>query len=368
MKIALVTIHNANNYGAVFQAFALQEVLSRYGAVKIVNYNNRHISRSFDIIRFVPTLHGVLGAGKDVLRLVPRCVAIKKFKSFINRKMKLTEEFTSQSVATKDLSGFDCYVAGSDQIWNPACVSSRGELDPVYFLDFAPVGAKKLSFASSLGAYQFSQQEKVELKSYLGGFHMISVREKGAQQLLEEVLERKVNHVLDPTLLLSKEEWLQSVELDDCREKQEKYILLYTVPKAPLVRQAVEFFSKKLNLRVVAIDQGLSAGAKVHQQLRDAGPEDFLKMFANAEFVITDSFHGVCFSLNFGKPFIAISPGKYVNRIDSLLSLMGLKERIVEHSDGFEGFDTEVDFSEAHEKLERARKDSIKILSDALLS
>ena len=79
MKIALLTIHNANNYGAILQTFAMQEVLKRYGEVEIINYRNRHISRSFDLIRLKPDLHGLLGFGKDILRLKPRYKVIKKF-------------------------------------------------------------------------------------------------------------------------------------------------------------------------------------------------------------------------------------------------------------------------------------------------
>ncbi|WP_342243430.1 polysaccharide pyruvyl transferase family protein [Pseudomonas sp. OTU5201] len=366
MKIALVTIHNTNNYGAIFQAFALQVVLSRFGEVEIVDYDNRHVSRSFDLIRFKLSFHGVLGAGKDFFRLLPRRRVINSFKAFISNNMRLTKTCSASELKKGGAGFFDCYVAGSDQIWNPACVSPDSILDPVYFLDFCPAGARKISYASSLGAYVFSDQEKLKLKEYLQGFSAVAVRERGAQLLLQEVLGRKVDHVLDPTLLLSKEEWLKSVGLTKERRDKEKYILLYTVPKVSLVRDVVDYFSEKIGLRVITIDQGLSAGARVDKHIRDAGPLDFIRLFSEAEFVITDSFHGVCFSLNFGKPFVAVSPGKYVNRIESLLSLVGLEDRLVKSVADFADFSVDIDFKLAHEKLLAARGASLAVLSTSL--
>lgn len=365
-RIGIVTTHNTNNYGAVLQTYALQEVVSRYGDVKIINYDNRHISNSFDLIRFKPSIHGLLGMGKDICRLLPRRRVINKFMEFINEKLKLTRVCSSEELLKGKAGVFDCYVAGSDQIWNPACVSGNGCLDPVYFLDFSPVGAKKVSYASSLGSYTFSDQEKLKLKEYLSDFSVVSVREQGAQSLLQEVLGRKVNHVLDPTLLLSKEEWLKSLNFPAQVLPKEKYILLYTVPKVPLVRSVVEYLSKRIGLRVVTIDQGLSAGAHVDEHIRDAGPLDFIRLFSEAEFVITDSFHGVCFSLNFGKPFVAVSPGKYANRIESLLSLVGLENRLVKSMADLARFRTDIDFEEAHENLLIARRASLDVLSTAL--
>ena len=366
MKIALVTIHNTNNYGAIFQAFALQVVLSNYGDVQIINYNNRHLSSSFDLVRFKPSVHGLLGSGKDIFRLLPRHRVINKFIEFLNKNMKMTKAYSSAELNQGEGGIFDCYVAGSDQIWNPACVSQKHTLDPIYFLAFSPKGARKISYASSLGAYQFSDQEKLKLTEYLGDFYEVSVREKDAQLFLQEVLGRTVNHVLDPTLLLSKKEWFESVGLLEYAGQKEKYILLYTVPKAPLIRSAVYFFSKKMGLKVISIDQGLSAGAKVDKHIRDAGPLDFIRLFSEAEFVITDSFHGVCFSLNFGKPFVVVSPGKYANRIESLLSLVGLEDKMVKSDADFYNFKADICFESAHEKLLDARSASLNVLSMSL--
>jgi len=366
MKVGLVTVHNANNYGAALQAYALREILSRFGEVKIINYNNRHISRELDLIRFKLSLHGILGAGKDVFRLLPRFRVINKFKRFIDNNMNVTPVLSRKQLESGLHGGFDCYVAGSDQIWNPSCVSANGILNPIYFLEFAPEGAKKISYAASIGRYKPSYEDKKKMREYLQEFETITVREKDAQLLLQEVLDRQVHHVLDPTLLLSKREWMANLAIQDCIGSKEKYVLLYTVPKESLIRNAVKIISKKTGLKVISIDQELSAGANVDQHIRDAGPLEYLKLFSCASFVVTDSFHGVCFALNFGKPFVAISPGMHANRIDSLLSLVGLENRLVRTETELDCIKITVDFRIAKKILAGARKDSIAVLSDAL--
>lgn len=366
MKIALVTIQNANNYGAVLQAFAMQEVLKRYGEVEIVNYENRHISRSFDLVRVKPSFHGVLGTGKDIFRLFPRYRAIKKFKQFIAEKFHLTKSMTHADLLNGKILKYDVYVAGSDQIWNPMCVNEKGVIDPTYFLDFAPLEAKRISFASSIGGHKYSEAEASQAKKLLAGFEQLAVREKDTQIYLEKLLNRPVHHVLDPTLLLNREKWLDAAEVSSDIGKSD-YILLYTVPKAPLIREAVDFFSEKLGLRVISLEQSLTAGARVDEQIRDAGPKEFIELFANASFVITDSFHGTCFALNFSKPFVAVSSGKHSNRIESLLQLVGLEERLVKESSEMFNMPTVCNMSAALECLNSSRNKSIEYLDSNFL-
>ena len=366
MKIALITIHNANNYGAIFQAYATQVVLSKYGDVKIINYENRHVSRSFDLIRFVPSVHGVMGFVKDVLRLFPRYRVISKFERFIYNNLNLTCVYSSSDLKDGKAPVYDVYVSGSDQIWNPICISEKQQIDGNYFLEFAANGMVKLSYASSMGGYKYTEAEASVVKSYLQGFDSISVRELDAKLYLETLLGKPVQHVLDPTLLLDKSEWLHVAGGASNTETTEDYILLYTVPKSPLIREVVDQVSKKLQMKVIAIDQGLTASAKVNKQIRDAGPEEFLRFFAGAKYVITDSFHGVCYSLNFEIPFVAVSSGIHSNRIESLLNLVGLEERLVKNNTQIKRVLSECDYTLAYNKLHKEREKSMKYISKSL--
>jgi len=365
MKIGLITIHNANNYGAVLQTFALVKILSVYGKVEVINYNNRHISRDFDLIRFYPSIHGLLGTGKDIFRIVPRYKAINKFLKFINNYLNTTVVYTKTELEQGKLEDYDIYISGSDQIWNPACVSRENIFDSTYFCSFAPFNKKKISYASSLGSHQFSLSEKKQLQTYLKDFRHISVREKDAQLFLTDLLSLIVEHVLDPTLLLTKKEWLDYLDITPSHDK-EKYILLYSVPKSKLLSETVDYISKKLKIKVISINQSLTTGAKVSKQVRDAGPLEYIKYFSEASFIITDSFHGTCFGLNFGIPFISVSAGKNINRVQSLLSLVGLENLILRSSEELEKIDCEVDFTSAHLKLAEVRKKSINYLSDSI--
>jgi len=367
MKIALVTIHNANNYNAIFQVYATQCVLSKYGDVEVINYNNRHVSRSFDLIRLKPSFHGVLGAVKDILRYLPRRRVIRKFENFVSSKIKQTNVYEQRELRRGSAGLYDVYVAGSDQIWNPDCISEKKIIDDIYFLDFVQSDAKKISYASSIGGYKYSVAEEAQIKKYLGTFDGISVREADSKVYIQELLGRTVTHVLDPTLLLDKMEWLRVAGTDQVVGPNEKYILLYTIPKSPLINKIVEVVSKRLKIKVVAIDQGLYADAKVDKQIRDAGPEEFIKLFSRAEFVITDSFHGVCFALNFEISFVVTTVKEYANRIESLLALVGLQERICENEKDLKQLEYQVDFSSPCKMLKIAREQSLKYLDRELL-
>jgi len=366
MKISLITTQNVNNYGAILQAFALQKILSRYGDVEVINYDNRHIGISFDLIRFKPTVHGLLGMGKDIFRIVPRYKVIKKFKAFIQKNMLLTKSFSSEELLSGELEHYDLYVAGSDQIWNPVCISKDNVIDPIYFLSFAPKESRKISYASSIGGYKFSANEEAQVTGLLEDFNAISVREKDTQILLNDFLNKDVEHVLDPTLLLSKKEWLEAFSIEVKGGEKEGYILLYTVPKIPLIRDTVDYFAKKTGLKVVTLDQGLSAGAKVDLHIRDAGPIDFLELFANAAFVITDSFHGTCFSINLEKPFAVLALGNHSNRIESLLTLIGLEGHLIKSAADFDKVNLEESFSTATANLTRERKRSLGFIEKGL--
>ena len=117
---------------------------------------------------------------------------------------------------------------------------------------------------------------------------------------------------------------------------------------------------------MISLEQGLRAGAKVDKQIRDAGPREFVELFMNAEFVITDSFHGTCFALNFEIPFVSVCPKKHANRLESLLTLVGLEERLMKSENDISAIDQGVDFAEPTMRLNQARNDSLSFVEGAL--
>lgn len=364
MKLLLVTLFEVNNYGAVLQAYALQKILEQYGDVELLNYHNRHLSKSLDVIRWVPSLHGLMGAVKDVLRVFPRRRAMSKFHHFIHRRLRLTEPLDAKALKAGACDGYDIYIVGSDQVWNPLCVSDCGRLDPVYFLAFTPSEACRLSYASSKGSYVYSAGEERQVMEYLSGFKAVSVREADTQHYLSDRTGRDVQHSLDPSMLLDQHEWDDLLPSRPAR--REPYLLVYTVPKAGMMREAVAHFAARTGLRVVALDQGLRSAARAHDQVRDAGPEEFIELFRNAAFVVTDSFHGVCFSAVFEKPFAVVSPGMHANRVESLLTLLGLDARYVRQRSDLADIELVLDFAPVRKRLQAERSRSLQYLAQAL--
>lgn len=348
MKIAIVTVNRANNYGAVLQAYATQKVLSELGETYIIDYDNRYISFRLDLIRYHKSL-GLLANVKfiihDILRIFSRYKAVKKFNSFILTYMNLTDKFSSKDLQNGKANEFDVYVCGSDQIWNPEIVTPQKKIDSNYFLSFANKNALKLSYASSFGHHKLTVNEQKQVKELLSEFTFVSVRESDAKDMLESFMDNKqINHVLDPTLLLDKQEWLDTFELKE-HNNYGDYILLYTAPRSELLKKAVAYFSKKLGLKVISIDQSFFPLANVDIHIKDAGPKEFIDYFANAKFVITDSFHGVCFSINFDKDFVAVAPGKKSNRLTSLINLLNLDNNLVSSEKEFEFINSKLDYT-----------------------
>lgn len=362
MKIALITIHNANNYGAVLQAYATKKILSEYGEVSTVNYDNKFLAHHLDVIRFAPSLHGIKMLIHDLLRLPSRIRAVNRFRNFVRTNMNLTQKLTADELMHGKAGDFDVYVCGSDQIWNPDIVNKDKKIDPIFFLSFADKGAKKLSYASSIGHHNFSEDEQKEVKNLLKDFTMISTRESDGVKKLQQILpDKEINHILDPTLLLSKEEWFKALDIQP-QEPKEKYILVYSVPRTGLIKKAVEYFANKLNMKVVAIDQMLFPLTKVDTHVKDAGPKEFIELFANASFVITDSFHGTCFAVNFAKPFVSISPGKTIGRIESLYKLLSIDKKILKSEIDFKDAVIDYDLSSVLKKLDENKRKSIMTL------
>jgi hypothetical protein len=367
MKIALITIHNANNYGAVLQAYATKKVLSQYGEVSTIDYDNRFLNHQLDIFRFDMSVHGIKMLVHDILRLPSRIRAVNRFRNFLRTNMNLTQKLTADKLMQGKAGKFDIFLCGSDQIWNPEIVSEDRSIDPIFFLSFANKGSKKLSYASSTGHHNYTEDEKKEIAKLLEDFDLITTRESDGVKKLQEILpNRDIHHVLDPTLLLSKEEWLEALDIK-LEEPKEKYILVYSVPRTELIRKAIDYYANKLNMKVVAIDQMLfPLSKKIDTHIKDAGPKEFVELFANASFVITDSFHGTCFAINFQKSFVSISAGKIVNRITSLLSIFNLTERIVEDTEQLEKLSVVVDFKNIKSLLENEKIRSLHNLSASL--
>ena len=278
-------------------------------------------------------------------------------KNFIKFVLKNIRSVTVNDF-TPDLTqkyGLDAYIVGSDQVWRPAF--NLGPRLGNMFLDFAGDDVQKLSYAASFGCKEWEYNEEQERRSGLLSkrFDAISVREVSGVELCREHFGMEATLVLDPTLLLNKEDYAKVC--DDVPKKQ-KHIFVYSL----VVGEEVLTVAKKLSEATMLPIVVKQAGSKVK---KEDTIEDWFAEFRDADYVVTDSFHGMVFSIIFNKPFaIVMNPSGGNDRYISLLSQLGLMERIVK--DGTLPSDSVIDWQKVNMQLDSLRKTSLEFLKNNL--
>ena len=364
MKIGVITIHYANSYGGVLQAYATQKILSYYGDVEIINYQKKHLADGLRVIRWGTRPMDVLRVGKDLLRYVPRKKLVMKFKSFIEENLNCTKKIGTQSELRVHSEKYHILVVGSDQVWNPNIV---GGPDKNFLLEFSN-SKNKISFSSSYGGYAFEESQLGELISILEKFRRIAVREQSScKQLQSKLPSHEIKVTLDPTLLLNPTEWLKFTTTK--KPFDNNYILVYLLGSDGLLSETVKLIKELSGLAIITINQDPYVGFKSDLHIRDAGPSDFVNYFRHAEFVITNSFHGTVFSINFEKEFITLPPGSGANRITDLLKELNLSNRYVSQiSQVSTTAKKKIDYLPVNEKLTEMRNLSNEFLKEAIES
>ena len=363
MKICLVTLHSTTNYGGILQCYANQKILENFGDVKILNYRNKFFKKQTQLVRFGMQPRDILRIAKDLCRLYSRYRTINKFQEFINSRLNLHAFNDSQLSDLVD--EFDVFIVGSDQVWNPKILGEKNEFDDIYLLNFVK-DKRKVSYASSIGSYEVSNGDK--LISALSSFNYLSLREKDSANSISKILDREVSHVLDPSLLYDKKDWTSMLNLSSSNNNNNKYIFLYAIKKDKIFVEAVNSFSEKLGIDVIIVDQDPFIGFNVTRHYKSASPKLFLSLLLNAELIITNTFHGTSFAVNFEKSFYTITPPSSPNRIISFLSSVGLSDRLISNKNQLNKIyhDQQQDFTEARQKLAKLRNLSLEYLNRAL--
>lgn len=243
---------------------------------------------------------------------------------------------------------YDLILVGSDQVWNPEITG----YDNSFFLDFVK-DAKKAVYAASIGNDDWAEELKPEIQSFLKDFEFIGMREKTSIPAVERLSKKTVHWSIDPTFLINKTEW-SNVALVP-KEKKESYIMEYCIKgksNFPVFAHATEYATKTLGIPSVEIN-------KWH-----VGADEWLGYLLNAKMVITDSFHGMAFSINNNIPFyVIISSGS--NRITSLLNILGLQDRLITSADEMD-FSKEIDWESVNEKLKILREENQTWLKESI--
>lgn len=323
MKIAIITLHRVYNYGSVLQAYATQRVFEKHGYdVKIIDYITPQ--RTKWRLFWGKGSEGQSNIIYRIAKIGSFILKEKTFGSFVKTRLNLTKKYVTADELQKEPPEADVYVTGSDQTWN----SQYNEgIDRGFYLDFLPDNARRIAFVSSFGKTELDKSEIDETRRLLSRYEKISVREDSAVKIITDLGLEVPTHLIDPTLMLDKEEWLKIASPRLIKEPYLILMLLYNEDN-----HATEYARKiadKKGLKLVKISWEMKKPPLVDHLFTHRSPADFLSLFYGADFVVTNSFHGLAFSLNLEKQFIMIPRNEFNSRIESLLRLCSLSDRLV---------------------------------------
>lgn len=363
MRIAIISKYYKNyNFGGLLQAYALTMVLRELGHdAQQISFNPNEMRK-----------YGIKGYLKNTFRVFARECAIRiKTRKFvgINKNMNLfMNSIPHTSIVTEETihklnKEYDCFVAGSDQIWNP------GFSYDAYFLNFVESTKKKFSYAASIGISDLDDIQRKYFTEKLSCLDEISVREYEAKNLLEQIImDKNIEWVLDPTMLLPAEKWL-AVDCWDKMKLPNKYILVYSMAYDNSKENLIRDISHKTNLPVVRLPFTVADYSTSNQVLVGSGPKEFVTAIRHADIVLTDSFHATSFSIIHNKLFYCMQRDKIQSmnsRIDSLFRLFEIEPRWVADIEDYNKLSTMIQYDRVNEIIQEHRCTSLAFLNDAL--
>lgn len=331
-KIGICTIYTGYNYGSALQAYATREILHSLGydgkilklSGSIVEGRDIRINKLI-VMAFRSILH--YKAGKQSAQSYKA-----NFQSEIRKKTKeyfskfYTNEIRPMVISYTELkrkahsNEFHAFLCGSDQIWN----ASAMYVDPFYYLVFAPK-CKRIAYAPSFGRNEIPSYNQRLILKRVNQITHLSIRENEGQQIIYKGIGRKASVLIDPTLVLTSQEWMESLSI---KPYSADFVLAYFLNKPNEI--AKKQLQKEINAgeKVVCIPRSIMDGANVV----DAGPKEFIRLVSSAKRVYTDSFHGTAFSISFHKDFYSFSRNYGVasdqsSRLTSLLNKLNLMDR-----------------------------------------
>lgn len=328
MKIGVITFSDFNtNYGSMLQAYALKEYLEGLGhdvtEIRYREYNKDLPSQKKLQQRAIIELKTLY---KKVIRIIKHKDledSINNFSIFRSKAFKYTNLMTSSAELREGAADYDAYIAGSDQIWNIACL---GGLRTPYFLDFAPEKAIKIAYAASMGGYVFNSEESGLVSEYLDRFDDISLREKSDIPSIQSLTTKKVEHVCDPVFLLSKEEWESKIEKSPI---EGAYGVCYFVRRSLMGNRIVRFLKETYHMPIYNLSDNQIYISGTNPRFISVDPMMFLSILSGAKFTVGTSFHLAAFSIIFNIPVFSIGLASNSSRIGDLLKRVNASDRYI---------------------------------------
>lgn len=374
MKAEIVTFVRAYNYGAVLQCWALSKALEELGvACEVLDYYPAYFKKQYTLQEAAPLCRGFRDPRAWGNRLHARILAAKRcraFDRFLRQQLPLSQKQYRSAEELKDRApDCGCYITGSDQVWHP----NLAEFDPVFFLDFPDARSKRrLSYSASFGVKAVPQKLAEEYRRRLSGYAGYCVREESGARLLKELLGQEAAVCCDPTLLVDKSRW---EGLCAQNTEQQPYILVYYVNKTRKLQEQAQALAARKNRRVICVPCAMTAQILTGKADAAYGfdvrtgldPTQLLALFAGAEYVLTNSFHGTVFSLLFQRQFLVqteLDDGKHNHRAAELLQALGVAGR--ELSRGLEAIDEPLPWQQIEEKRMQMKEKALAYLRRAM--
>ena len=366
MRIGIITMHRVINYGSVLQAFALQEIIERLGhKCQIIDYiypNEYQYSRG--LLKEKKNLHYYLS---KIRGKAPRWKKERLFHIFWKEHLKLSKTYKSYNSIHKKPPKYDLYITGSDQVWNTRWMKG----DSTFLLSFVN-DKPKISYSASFASDCLDIHYIDIFRKWLSCYKFIGVRESNSVSFVKELTGKNASITLDPTLLLTANEWIKLASPKSfCKDK---YILLfmlnYSRDFSETIFKTIDIVHHNTGLKVISIGDypWKYKNKEIITSFNVFSPHDFISFFRDATYIITSSFHGTAFAVNFGKPFLTmVDNNKDDGRISTLLKNLGLEKNMVTEETNLNIINGYVNVEEEQIALSKLRANSLLFLKTSII-
>lgn len=379
-KVGLCLAYKGTNYGMLLQAYATQQIVEKYGfKTEILNVKQKPIDRIPHYIGGYKVIAMILGRwlknklfknpdNLDAHHRINKTMRSEAADTFRNTKMHDFATYNGLKALTEATKGFSAVLIGSDQLWLPDVAFSK-----FYSLQFAASGIPRISYATSLGVSSYPNYAKRAARDFWKKINYLSVREEQGKDIIQSIVDIPVQVVVDPTYLFTKEEWLDRIPNQKITE--DGYVFCYFLGDSKPMKDFAVRLAKSRGLRVVSIlsDECNSDDFSVFDEVVSGkGPEDFVNLIRNADFVLTDSFHGLAFSVINEKQFFIFYRNRTDtkqsrnSRIDNILKTWGLESRLIIDPENTDTFVDQIDYSDVNQRVAEQRDKSLSFLRRAL--
>lgn len=333
-KVAIITCHDVYNHGASLQSYALLSYIRNKGYdVTVVNYKPEYLVKDFSYTN-VPSIKYRKNFLTKILYIIAKIpsriqqnIRAHNFDIFSKAYIPTTHETYVDNEDLKKISSiYDIYICGSDQIWNTLFKNGK---DPAFYLNYVDKSKLKISYAASLATDKIYDNYEEFVKKNISNLDVISVRESSSKNVLKAIgIDNDIHHVCDPAFLLESNQW-DSIAAQF--KKKDNYILIYDFDNNENIRNVAIKIAKERNLKIYSVNLGKFPYAD--KNFKTVGPDMFLALIKNSDYVITNSYHAVVFSIIYRKEFLVIGRKEAINiRMQDLMCYLHIQDRFLQDS------------------------------------